>query len=79
MTCREEILAAARVLSRQHTEGTFSMQDIVAALREKRTQYLDITIRRLVSTQMCVNAVGPDAGKYKDLERVRRGRYRLLK
>lgn len=79
MTCRDEILAAARVLSKQHSEGTFSIQDIVSALRERRTQHLDTTIRRLVSTQMCVNAAGPEAGKYEDLQRVSRGRYRLLK
>ncbi|MFC4638550.1 DUF7669 domain-containing protein [Deinococcus hohokamensis] len=65
-------------MSRQHTEGTFSIQDIVTALRERKTPHLDITIRRLVSTQMCINATGREAGKYKDLERVSRGRYRLV-
>lgn len=79
MTCRDEILTAARVLSRQDAEGSFSIQEIVAALRERRTRYLDATIRQLVSTEMCVNAVGREAGKFRDLERIRRGRYRLLK
>lgn len=77
MTCRDEILAAARVLSKQHTEATFSMQDIITVMRERKTGHLDTTIRRHVSTLMCANATGPEAGKYKDLERVSRGRYRL--
>lgn len=78
MTCREEILAVARTLSRRHADKTFSIQDIVAAMRAGGTKHLDTTIRRHVSTRMCVNAAGPDAGKYHDLERVSRGRFRLI-
>ncbi|GGK19855.1 hypothetical protein GCM10008955_11580 [Deinococcus malanensis] len=78
MTCREEILAVARTVSRQHADQTFSIQDIVAGMRARGTKHLDTTIRRHVSTHMCVNAAGPEAGKYKDLERVSRGRFRLL-
>ncbi|MFB9991338.1 hypothetical protein ACFFLM_05010 [Deinococcus oregonensis] len=78
MTCRDDILAVARKLSKQQTDGTFSAQDVVAALRAKGTQHLDTTIRRHVASEMCQNAVGQGAGKYPDFERVARGRYRLL-
>ncbi|UBV43854.1 hypothetical protein LAJ19_06470 [Deinococcus taeanensis] len=78
MTCREEVLAAARILTPQHADGTFSVQDIVSAMRQKGTLHLDTVIRRHVNMEMCANATGARAGKYKDLERVARGRYRLL-
>ena len=78
MTCRDEILAVARKLSRDRPDGTFTAQEIVTAMRERGTRHLDTTIRRHVATQMCRNAVGDSAGKYNDLERVERGRFRLL-
>ncbi len=78
MTCRDEILAVARRLGRERTEGTFTAHEIVAAMRERGTRHLDTTIRRHVATEMCRNAVGPGAGKYQDLERVGRGQFRLL-
>jgi hypothetical protein len=78
MTCRDEILAVARKLSRERTDGIFTTQEIVAAMRERGTRHLDTTIRRHVATEMCSNAAGPGAGKYQDLERVGRGQFRLL-
>lgn len=78
MTCRDDILTVSRALSRQSADGTFTAQAVVAALREKGTRHLDTTIRRMVSTEMCRNAAGPQAGKFHDLERVSRGRFRLL-
>ncbi|MFD1734172.1 hypothetical protein ACFSC4_27525 [Deinococcus malanensis] len=77
-SCREEIRAAARQLGDQHPEGTFSMQQVIDVMRARGTQHLDLTIRRHISTFMCVNAVGPHAGLYPDLEWVARGRYRLV-
>lgn len=47
-------------------------------MREYGTKHLDTTIRRHVSTEMCINAVGPNAAKYHDFERVERGRFKLL-
>lgn len=78
MTCRDEILTVARALSKLRPDGTFTAQDVVAALRARGTKHLDITIRRHVSTEMCRNAAGSTAAKYHDLERVARGRFRLL-
>ncbi|SMB83362.1 DUF7669 domain-containing protein [Deinococcus hopiensis] len=77
-TCREEVLAVARILVKQRADGTFTAQEIVAAMREYGTKHLDTTIRRHVSTEMCINAVGPNAAKYHDFERVERGRFKLL-
>ena len=77
-TCREEVLAVARILAQQRADGTFTAQDIVTAMRQAGTKHLDTTIRRHVATEMCVNAVGPTAGRYRDFERVERGRFKLL-
>lgn len=78
MTCRTDILAVARLLSQQSADGTFAAQDVVAALRARGTTHLDTTIRRHVSSEMCRNATGSAAARYHDLERVGRGRFRLL-
>ncbi|THF88269.1 hypothetical protein E7T09_03420 [Deinococcus sp. KSM4-11] len=78
MTCRDDILAVARILARQSADGTFSSQEVVAALRARGTTHLDTTIRRHVASEMCRNAVGANAGKFHDLERVERGRFRLI-
>lgn len=78
VTCREDILTVARVLARASADGTFSSQEVVAALRARGTMHLDTTIRRHVASEMCRNATGPGAGKYHDLERVERGRFRLI-
>ncbi len=78
MTCRTDILAVARILSLQSADGTFTAQDVVAAMRARGTTHLDTTIRRHVSSEMCRNATGSTAARYHDLERVERGRFRLL-
>lgn len=54
------------------------MQDVIDVMRAEDTEYLDVVIRRHVSTHMCVNASGAQAAVFADLERVTRGRYRLF-
>ncbi|THF88410.1 hypothetical protein E7T09_04170 [Deinococcus sp. KSM4-11] len=78
MTCRDDILMVVQDLTASRPNGTFTCQDVVAALRARHTTHLDATIRRLVTVEMCVNGVGPRAATYRDLEKVSRGRYRLL-
>ncbi|MVN87017.1 hypothetical protein GO986_09585 [Deinococcus sp. HMF7620] len=78
MTCRTDILAVARDLAAGHPEGTFSMQDIVQALRAQQTTHTDAQIRRHVRAIMCANSTEKGAGQFPDLEWVARGRFRLL-
>ncbi|MFC4637876.1 DUF7669 domain-containing protein [Deinococcus hohokamensis] len=78
VSCREEVLAAAHLLSAQRSEGTFSVQDVIDVMRSQGTEHLDTVIRRHVAVLMCVNGGAAGAGAYRDLERVERGRYRLL-
>ncbi|WP_083939130.1 DUF7669 domain-containing protein [Deinococcus apachensis] len=78
MSCREEILQVARLLSRRRPDRTFTADDVLTAMEDRQTKFLASTIWYHVTVVMCVNAVGRDAAKYKDLERVGRNRYRLL-
>lgn len=80
MTCRSVILTAARELSRTHPEGTFSIQGVVQWMRQHGAHYSDAEVRFHVHTLMCRNASTrkPNEADYQDLERVSRGRYRLL-
>ncbi|WP_444542383.1 DUF7669 domain-containing protein [Deinococcus radiotolerans] len=80
MTCRSAILTAARELSRAHPEETFSVQNVVQWMRDSGSRYSDAEVRLHVHTLMCRNARTrtTDGADYQDLERVARGRYRLL-
>ncbi|MFC4424901.1 DUF7669 domain-containing protein [Deinococcus navajonensis] len=78
VSCREDVLEAARVLSARHAEETFSIPDVIDVMRSQGTEHLDTVIRRHVGVLMCVNGGAAGAGEYRDLERVARGRYRLL-
>lgn len=78
MTVRSEVLKAARALSAASPDGTFSPAEVVELLQRWRTTYGEATIRTHVVSAMCVNAPDNHAVKYADLERVSRGRYRLV-
>ncbi|MVN88313.1 hypothetical protein GO986_16325 [Deinococcus sp. HMF7620] len=78
MTCRDDILTVARTLTTGHPEGTFSMQDVVQALRAQETAHTDAQIRLHVRALMCVNSAEKGAGQFRDLERVGHGRFKLL-
>ncbi|GGR92719.1 DUF7669 domain-containing protein [Deinococcus sedimenti] len=80
MTCRAEVLAAARSLSGGTADGTFSIQDVVQTMRTLGTRHTDAEVRLHVSTVMCRNATGKHRlnASFHDLERVSRGRYRLI-
>lgn len=78
MTVRSEVLKAARALSAASPDGTFSPTAVVELLQRWGTRYRESTIRTHVVSAMCVNAPDNHAVKYPDLERVSRGRYRLV-
>lgn len=77
MSCREEILIAARTMSRRSDE--FSIEEVIGELRRRGSHYSELTIRTHVASRMCSNAPDNHATTYNDLVRVSPGRYRLVK
>lgn len=77
MTCRDEILEAARALTRQSATGTFTLNEILQYLRHNGTSYKESTIRTHVCSHMCANARGNSHNTHHDLQRLGHGRYRL--
>lgn len=78
MTCRQEVLSAARTLAAKSPDATFTAAQIVTEMRSRGTRYPDSTIRTHVVAAMCINAPDNHAVKYPDLVRVRPGRYALV-
>ena len=77
MTCRDEVLKAAKFLSGGSPDVTFSPADIVRRMEKMGTSFSESTIRTHVVSKMCYQAPANHAARYDDLERVTRGRYRL--
>lgn len=78
MTARSEVLKAARALTVNSPDGTFSPAEVVKLLHRWGSSYPSSTLRTHVVAAMCVNAPDNHLVKYPDLERVSRGRYRLV-
>lgn len=78
MTVRSEILWAVRSLVSVRDDQTFSMAEVLDAMHRCGTHYADQSIRTHVGSVMCINAPSLHAVAYPDLERVERGRYRLV-
>jgi hypothetical protein len=76
-TCRAEIIHAIRDLARREQRTEFTMAEILAHMRRRGTCYSEGSIRTYIGSDMCVNAPINNATVYSDLERVRRGVYRL--
>jgi hypothetical protein len=77
MTCRQEVLGAARTLAAASADGTFSPAQVVATMRALGTRYSESTIRTHITSSMCINAPDHHAVQYPDLVRIRYGRYAL--
>ena len=75
-TCRDEVIAAARIVTREKGVDEFTAKEIVDFLVGEDTEYSANTIRNYVASRCCVNAAGNHNG-YGDFMRVVRGRYRL--
>jgi len=78
MTCRQEVLGAARTLTAASSDGTFTPAEVVNLLKQRGTSYPSTTIRTHVTAVMCISAPDNHAVKYPDLVRVRPGRYALV-
>ncbi len=75
-TCRGEVVAAARILTREKGEDEFTAKEIVDYLICNGTRYSANTIRNYIASRGCVNSAGNQNGSG-DFMRVVRGRYRL--
>lgn len=76
MTCRAEILDAARTLEREGN-ARFSPAEVIALMERRGTRYPQSTIRTHIVSAMCTDAPPNHRYRYADLERAARGRYRL--
>jgi len=77
MTCRDEVLNAAQILSKQSHFGEFTLGDILKFLERQGTSYKESTIRTHVVSRMCDNAPDNHGVTYADLVRSGYGTYRL--
>lgn len=75
MNCRDDILAV--IPSVAGPDGTFTPEQVVAALRTQGSRYAESTVRTHVVNRMCADAPDHHARVYDDLVRVDRSRYRL--
>lgn len=77
VTCRDEILAVLPALTQRTPDGTFTADEVVAALTSTGARCSESTIRTHITSRMCSNAPDHHARTFDDLERVEPGRYRL--
>ncbi|MEA5116223.1 MAG: hypothetical protein VB036_01250 [Propionicimonas sp.] len=77
-TVRSDILKAVREIVSDREDQTFTMAEVVGAMRRAGTIYAVQSIRTHIGSSMCVNAPVNHAVTYSDLERLERGRYRLV-
>jgi len=78
MTCRDEILTAISQVINEKGKNEFSMPEIVIEVKKNGTQYQESTIRTHISSRMCTNSPNNHGTTYNDIERIRKGIYRLL-
>ena len=75
MTCRDEILEVVRTWG----DRSFTIEEVVDALRAKKTRFTDATIRTEIGSRMRAGAPKHHAVVYDDFERLKHGLYRLRK
>ena len=78
MTCRDEVLAAARTIVGRKGVNEFSPQEVIEHMRGTGTRYKVSGIRTHVVSRMCRNAPWHHATKYEDFERVAYATYRIV-
>lgn len=78
-TCREQILAAAKQVTKSKNQNEFTILEILDYLTKQNTPYKESTIRTHITSKMCGNAPSNHAVTYNDLTRIKPGVYRLNK
>ncbi len=74
MSCREDILACLRRMREETGREEFTANDLIERMKAEGATWPELTLRAYVAVHMCMNAPGRF---YNDIERVRRGVYRL--
>lgn len=78
MTCRDELLEIIRDLVSVKGKNEFSLHEVVRLAKEKNINFPENTITTHISSKMCLNSPQHHHTKYDDLERVKRGVYKLI-
>lgn len=78
MTCRDEVLDAARAIAHRNGADTFGLADVLAEMRRRQTAYAESTIRTHVVSKMTINAPAHHGSRSSDFEALGAGMYRLL-
>ena len=77
MTCRNEVLSAAKKLSALSSTGEFTVAELVHHMQKQGSRYKEATIRTHVTSRMCISAPKHHGTVYSDLVRASHGMYRL--
>ena len=78
MTCRDAILRVVRELVQDRPDREFWAFEVLERLRWSGAPYLEGTIRHTICLEMCVDTTSAVPPLHGDLERIGRGRYRLI-
>lgn len=78
MTCRDEVLLAAKEITLGSGINQFTVDDIVKQMQSKQTKYQLSTIRTHISSRMCVNSPKHHATTFSDFERIEKGLYQII-
>jgi len=76
-TCRDEMVAAVKALTKENGTDEFAAKEIVKYLLENGTKYSAGTIRSQLVSRSAKEAESSNGDSPKDFERVKRGVYRL--
>jgi len=74
-TCRDKVLEVARQLAQDNADGTFTVAEVVIAMREQKSKCSDGTVRAYMLRKMI--QLEATTGRPPDLIRVSTSRYRL--
>lgn len=77
-TCRDEIISAVRTITQQKGDNCFTIGEILDFLKQRNSIYSESTIRTHITSKLCANAPDHHSVVYDDLERIGRGKYKLL-
>jgi len=77
-TCREELLKAVKHIVDTKGKNEFSMEEVIAFMKQHNTKYKESTIRTHLISRCCKNAPQHHGVVYEDYLRVGAGVYKLV-
>ncbi|WP_420490571.1 DUF7669 domain-containing protein [Neobacillus niacini] len=76
--CREELLNAVHNIVNKKGKNEFSIMEVIEYMGRENTPYSESTIRTHITSRCCSNAPENHAVVYNDLERIGRGKYKII-